>query len=139
MQKWQFSTTSPYEISLCYILGKRADKQERINNDQQDRIDQIKEQLRNEKEHIARLEDAKKLQKVEYNSAMKQLNAADGEYRALTKEKMQQNVIKKQNTDEELDRDMPRFTEVRKHKVLAKVAQSKVTQLKLEIQSQKRK
>ena len=70
---------------------------------------------------------------------MKQLNAADGEYRALTKEKLQQTVIKKQNTDEELDRDMPRFTEVRKYKVLAKVAQSKVTQLKIEIQGQKRK
>lgn len=119
-------------------LDARKEKKDNLDYDHQMRIEQLKEQLRAEKDEISQLESTKKEQKVDYDSAMKELNLADGEFRSLRSEKLQQKVINKNNDEEFEDEDKINAL-VQKNKVLVRIAENKVNQLKVKIQSQKRK
>lgn len=109
-----------------------------VDDDHKQRVAQLKEQVQKEKEQIAKLEQAKKDKEYEYEEAMKQLNKVDGEYRSLRDQAIMQNKAPKKE-DEEFEEDSEMNSIIQKNKVLARIAENKVGQLKCKIQSQKRK
>lgn len=94
--------------------------------------------MRTEKEEISKLENFKKEQKTEYDEAMKELNKIDGEYRSLRDQKLNQKIVPKAS-EEQFEKDEELNSLIQKNKVLARIAENKVTQLKVKIQTQKRK
>jgi len=68
---------------------------------------------------------------------MKDLRKADGEYRALRDKKLMQKVIDKPS-EEDLGKKEEREAAIQKTKVLTRIADNKVTQMKMKIMSQKK-
>ena len=121
---------------FIYIGIKRNKNQ--IDKDHEKRIAQLRDTLRTEKEEISKLENFKKEQKTEYDEAMKELNKIDGEYRSLRDQKLNQKIVPKAS-EEQFEKDEELNSLIQKNKVLARIAENKVTQLKVKIQTQKRK
>ena len=69
---------------------------------------------------------------------MKELNKIDGEYRSLRDQKLNQKIVPKAS-EEQFEKDEELNSLIQKNKVLARIAENKVTQLKVKIQTQKRK
>ena len=126
-----------FDKSNKIYIGIKRNKNQ-IDKDHEKRIAQLRDTLRTEKEEISKLENFKKEQKTEYDEAMKELNKIDGEYRSLRDQKLNQKIVPKAS-EEQFEKDEELNSLIQKNKVLARIAENKVTQLKVKIQTQKRK
>lgn len=125
------------KVTKFIYIGIKRNKNQ-IDKDHEKRIAQLRDTLRTEKEEISKLENFKKEQKTEYDEAMKELNKIDGEYRSLRDQKLNQKIVPKAS-EEQFEKDEELNSLIQKNKVLARIAENKVTQLKVKIQTQKRK
>lgn len=125
-------------IDLSFHFLAKNKHKDRIDQDHENKIQQLKQQIQDEKDEIAKLENYKKAQSSEYEMNMKELNKIDSEFRSLRDQKLQQKVIPKP-TEDDFEKEEEANAVIQKNKVLYRIAENKVTQLKVRIATQKRK
>lgn len=125
-------------IDLSFHFLAKNKHKDRIDQDHENKIQQLKQQIQDEKDEIAKLENYKKAQSSEYEMNMKELNKIDSEFRSLRDQKLQQKVIPKP-TEDDFEKEEEANAVIQKSKVLYRIAENKVTQLKVRIATQKRK
>lgn len=108
-------------------------------NPQREKIKKLQQTYHEEKDSIQALEDTRKLQEHEYEETMKEFRKIDSEYRALVEKKNWIKNGKPMDPESEFEKKDKQMAEVQKKKVLKRIAENKVTQVKSKINAQKRK
>lgn len=111
------------------------------NKDIDDKVDLLRNQLKTEKEEVAKMEAIKKAQEAEYEQAMEELRKYDGEARALFNEKLK--ILSGKNAAQEIEAEFEEeektMVDMQKKKVLKRLAENKVTQGKMKVIAQRKK
>jgi chromosome segregation ATPase len=111
----------------------------RGTKEQDDRVAALRESMRQEKDHIAKMEELKRLQDAESQNAIEELRRWDNEYRALFEKKLLLKSGKLNSLDEEFEKEERDLAEIQRKKVVKRIAENKVTQLRTKILAQKKK
>lgn len=109
------------------------------NKDMDDKVQSLRDNLKEEKEYISKLDELKKQNEKEYLEAMDELRKYDDEYRSLFERKLEVKSGKQSNIESEYEAEEKHLAETQKKKVIKRIAENKVTHIRTKLNAEKKK
>ncbi|CAI2368574.1 unnamed protein product [Moneuplotes crassus] len=98
----------------------------------------LKSSLQQEKEIVAQLEQESKENEANYEIAMKQLRSVNTEYRSLVDKRIALTSNTQTPDESEVTKEDRMISDIQKKKIIKRIANNKLTQIKMKVKAQKK-